>query len=83
MRFLPGITALALLATPALADSTTGKILAFDRQADVIVMEDRTVWQLPPKLLIPTDLVAGDTVTITFTSAGENGIGSVDKLEKL
>lgn len=83
MRILPGLATLAILATPALADDTTGVILAFDRQADVIVMVDRTVWQLPVGLLIPTDLAAGDTVKITFTSAGENGIGSVDKLEKL
>lgn len=83
MRNILGVAAFALMAGPALADSTTGTILAFDRQADVIVMEDKTVWQLGAKTLIPADLAAGDTVTITYTSAGDNGIATVDKLEKM
>lgn len=83
MRYLLGIAAISLLAGPALADTTTGTILAFDRQADVIVMDDNTVWQLAPSTLIPADLVAGDHVKISFTSGGENGIASVDTLEKM
>lgn len=74
--------ALLLTALPALADTTTGTILAFDRQADVIVMTDKTIWQLNPKTLIPADLAAGDTVKITFTSLGDDGVASVDALEK-
>jgi hypothetical protein len=75
-------TLLLVAATPALADETTGTILAFDRQADVIVMTDNTVWQLSPKTLIPADLAAGDTITIIFTNTGENGVGNVTELRK-
>ena len=81
MRILIAAALLAA-ATPAIADQTTGTILAFDRQADIIVMADKTIWQLNPKTLIPADLAAGDTVTIVFTSTGENGIGEVTELKK-
>ena len=74
---------LAVLAHTAMADDTTGTILAFDRAADVIVMADRTVWELGPKTLIPADLVAGDVVKITFTSAGDSGVGTIQSLEKI
>ena len=82
MRTITGFAALLLLAGPALADTTSGTILAFDRQADVLIMTDKTVWQLSPKTLIPADLAAGDTVTISFTSLGDDGVASVDSLEK-
>ena len=83
MRNLLAAAVILVIATPSFADSTTGKILAFDRQADVIVMSDKTVWQLTPSTLIPADLAAGDTVKMTFTSFGDDGVASVDKLEKM
>lgn len=83
MRILSGIAALALLAGPALADSTTGTILAFDRVSLILVMEDMTVWQISADAKKPDDLVAGDTVKITYTSAGDNGVASVQSLERL
>jgi hypothetical protein len=70
-------------AAPAFADTTTGTIVAFDRQADIIVMGDKTIWQLNPDTLIPADLAAGDTVTIEFTSTGDDGVKSVDALKKM
>lgn len=75
--------ALLLFASAAFADETTGTVLAFDRQADIIVMADKTIWRLNPNTLIPADLAAGDRVRMTFTSAGDDGVISVDKLEKL
>ena len=81
MRILFAVALLAA-ATPALADTTTGTIVAFDRQADVIVMGDKTIWQLNPNTLIPADLAAGDTITIEFTSTGDDGVRSVDALVK-
>ena len=81
MRKLLAVAFLAA-ATPAFADTTTGIIVAFDRQADVIVMDDKTIWQLSPTTLIPADLAAGDTITIEFTSAGDDGVRSVDALVK-
>lgn len=81
MRTLLAAAILAV-ATPALADTTTGTVLAFDRQADIIVMGDKTIWKLNPDTLIPADLAAGDTITIEFTSTGDDGVKSVDALVK-
>ena len=75
--------ALFLLAAPALADETTGEIIAYDRLANVLVMKDMTVWELGPELLVPADLAAGDRVRITYESAGEDGLTKVDALERL
>ena len=75
--------ALLAAATPALADETTGVILAYDRADNVIVLTDRTVWELGAKTLVPADLKAGDTIRIDFEAAGENGIARIDSLEKL
>ena len=73
---------LALLAaTPALADSTTGTILAYDRKANVIVFNDRSTWELGD-LVVPEDLEAGDRVTISFTSAGDSGIGKANAITR-
>lgn len=75
------ITALTLAAAPAFADSVTGTILAYDRQANILVFDDKTVWELG-KLLVPADLVAGDRVTLDYTSAGDNGIGKANSLTR-
>ena len=83
MRYLLAFAAFAALATPALADSTTGTVVAFDRVANVVVMEDKTIWQLSAETVVPEGLVAGDTITITFTSLGDDGVKSVDVIEKL
>jgi hypothetical protein len=83
MRLFIAAAALLAVATPALADETTGTIVAFDRQADIIVMGDKTIWQLNPNTLIPADLGAGDTIKIEFTSTGDDGVKSVDKLTKM
>ena len=83
MRYLLALAAFAALATPALADETTGKIVAFDRKANVLVMEDKTIWKLSDQTVIPEDLTAGETIKITFTSAGDDGVKSVDQLERM
>ncbi len=60
------------------ADSVTGVILAFDRKAQIIVLDDRTVWSLEThKGELPADLKAGDKIEIASEGAGENGVGSV------
>lgn len=66
-----------LLATPAIADETTGTILAFDRVDRVIVLDDKTVWQFDDKTELAPDLVAGDTVRIIYTGAADSGIGPI------
>ena len=70
-----------LLAAPgvAAADLVTGTVLAYDRVAKVIVFEDRTVWKLG-KAEVPDGIEAGMRVTIDFTSAGDSGVGRVDKV---
>jgi len=69
----PAVLILITLSAPAWADETTGKIVAYDRLDNVIVLEDRTFWTLDAKTLVPSDLKAGDTVTLTFVSDGDNG----------
>ena len=83
MRYLLGLAALVALASPVLADETTGTIVAFDRKANIIVMEDKTVWRLSDNTTVPEDLAAGDTIKITFTSSGDEGVKSVDQLERM
>jgi hypothetical protein len=74
------LAALVLLVTavPALADSVKGSILAFDRVARVIVLDDKTVWPLgPAEIEMPGDLKAGDVIVIEFKSEGDSGLGKV------
>ena len=71
------------LAHPALADETTGEILAYDRLANLLVMRDRTVWNLGPDLMVPADLKSGDRVRIEYAGAGESGVGKIVSLERV
>ena len=79
MRLLAA-TAAALLAaaTPALADETTGEILAFDRVAGVLVLTDKTVWEFGPDTVGPVELNRGDRVKIVYETAGEDGLTAID-----
>ena len=77
-------SALLAVATPVIADETTGTVLAFDRKAGLIVMADKTVFSL--ELLGETpveDLVAGDKVTVTYESAGEDGFTKIDAITRV
>lgn len=81
MRVL--LTSAALLAAlPAFADETSGTVLAYDRVAHVLVLDDKTVWSLPGDLILPDDLVAGDTITIEFETAGDNGVGKINSITR-
>ena len=86
MRHLLALTLAAAVsgaaAVPALADQTTGTILAYDRLDNTLVMKDRTVWTLAADLQVPADLAAGDKVTLVFASGGENGIDKVIRLTR-
>lgn len=66
-----------VLALPVMADETTGTILAFDRVAKVIVLEDKTIWPLGEKTETSSDLVAGDKVKIEYVGGGDAGISSI------
>ena len=58
---------LAVFSTSAIADQTTGTIVAYDRLANT---------------LVPSDLQAGDAVTLTFTSDGDNGAKPASELHR-
>lgn len=73
----------ASLAVPALADTTEGLVLAYDRAAQILVLADKTVWTLPGDLAVPANLGHGDRVFLEFTSQGEDGMGPVDALSRL
>ena len=69
-------------ATPALADSVTDTVLAFDRKAGIIVLEDKSVFTLSAgDAQAPDGLKSGDTVTITYESLGEDGYGIIQSIE--
>lgn len=82
MRVLLTSAALLLTALPAFADETSGTVLAYDRVAHVIVLNDKTVWELPDDLTLPDDLVAGDAITIDFQTAGDNGVGKINSITR-
>lgn len=77
MRLLIASTLLATLAMPALADDTTGTVVAFDRVSNVLVLDDRSVWNIPAEFPMPDDLVAGDVITIDYQSNGDSGVGKL------
>lgn len=79
MRLFSAITILgSLLAAAALADTTGGVVVAYDRVDHVLVLDDKTVWDLAPAGdLVPEGLIAGDKVTIEYESAGDSGVGKI------
>ncbi|WP_417417282.1 hypothetical protein [Hoeflea sp.] len=79
MRLFSAITILgSILVTPALADTTGGVVVAYDRVDHVLVLDDKTVWDLTPAGdLVPEGLSAGDRVSIDYDSAGDNGVGVI------
>lgn len=84
MRILFYLVLTAFAAVPALADNTSGTILAFDRVAHIIVLEDNTIWNIVPvDLALPEDLKAGDKITIDFQTNGDNGVGSINSITRI
>ena len=66
-----------LIASPAFADEASGKIVAFDRVANVIVLDDKTIWPLGEATETSADLVAGDEVTIVYTGSEDAGVDKI------
>lgn len=79
MRLVSAIAILgSFLSTPVLADTTGGVVVAFDRVDRILVLDDKTVWDLAPAGdLVPEGLSAGDKVTIDYDSAGDSGVGKI------
>ena len=76
------ISALSILSSsPVFADSVTSLVVAYDRVANRVVLEDNTVFSFDPAgVEIPITLSAGDEVTITFQSSEEEGIEQIDSI---
>ena len=81
VRFVLPLFLLAA-AAPAFADEVTASVLAFDRVDSIIVLEDKSVFNVTNKELIPEDLKAGDTITIIYQSEGDNGVKSIASITK-
>lgn len=77
------LSALAVfVAAPAMADTVTAPVIAFDRKAKIIVLEDKTIFTLATgDAEAPEGLKAGDVVTITYESLGEDGYGVIEQIE--
>lgn len=77
-----GSLILAVGASAALADSTEGTVVAYDRKAGIIVLEDKTIWTLEgSEATPPPDLKAGDSIKIEYESAGDDGVTKIDAVK--
>ena len=76
--------AVSFFAAPALAGTFKGEILAHDRVAHRIVMEDKSIVTYDPaKIKLPDDLKAGDMVEVEFSGAeGDMAVVSSVKVVK-
>lgn len=73
-------SAILLVAVPALADQTTGTVVAYDRVAKILVFSDKSIWPLETASEIPEGLAAGVTVTLDFESDGDNGLVKINSI---
>ncbi|QGX97412.1 hypothetical protein EI983_03595 [Roseovarius faecimaris] len=83
MRILVAAVLAACAALPAVADETEGLVLAFDRQARLIVLTDKSVWTLPDTLTAPEDLGRGDRVLFEYEAEGEDGLTEITAMTRL
>jgi len=74
--------ALFVAAAPAFADEVTATVLAFDRVDNVIVLDDKTVFNVTNPEIIPEGLKAGDSVEIIYESDGDNGVKAINSITK-
>ena len=73
--------AIAVTAAPALADEVEGTVVAHDRLAHRVIMDDRTIYEYNPETTkVPRAILAGDRVRIDFRG-GEDGIESIQSIE--
>lgn len=78
---LAAIVGPAVVAVPALADEVTGTVVAHDRVAHRVIMEDRTIYEYDPATTeLPRAILAGDTVRVTYRG-GEDGIEAIERIE--
>ena len=74
-------TVITVPVAPALADEVEGTVVAHDRLAHRVIMDDRTIYEYDPaKTVMPRAILAGDRVRIDFRG-GEDGIEAVTEIE--
>ena len=74
-------SAIVLSAVPAIADSVTGTVVAYDRVANRLVLSDNSVYSFDPAgVEMPDSLTAGDEVEIDFESSEEEGIEQINSI---
>ena len=65
-------------------DITNGTILAFDRQANVIVFTDKTVWHLEKlESAVPGNLKAGERIDNNYESNEDEGVTVIHSVKVL
>lgn len=79
MRTLLALAFLAV-ATPVVADTASGTVLSYDKQLNLLILDDKTIWQLGDDTIVPPSLITGDRIVIDFTSAGDDGVASVESV---
>ncbi|EAU42634.1 hypothetical protein FP2506_07331 [Fulvimarina pelagi HTCC2506] len=85
MRLTLPVAAFAglLFATAAFADSTAGTVAAFDRVDSIIVLTDKSIWDVSSlKDQLPEGLKAGDKINIVYQSAGDSGVGKLVSIKR-
>ena len=71
---------IVLSAVPALASSVKGTVVAYDRVAKRLVLDDKTIYSIEADTgEMPDSLTAGDEVEIDFES-GEDGIDKINSI---
>ena len=70
----------AATVAPASADETTGTLVAHDRKARRLVMEDRTIYEYAETTERPELLTAGMRIRIDYTGT-EDGIEAINTIE--
>ena len=61
-------------------DRTDGVVLAFDRKANMMILEDKTAWSLDAlETPLPASIKAGDRIRIEYES-DEEGIAKINEI---
>ncbi len=77
LKLLTGFAVVVVCTSGFAVDITVGTVLAFDRDARILVLTDRTVWSLAESSApIPDDLEAGARVQFSYES-DEDGIADI------
>lgn len=85
MRLTLAAVALALATVPAVAaDNFIGEVLAHDRVAHRIVLDDKTIVTYDPATVsVPQDLAAGDKVEVVFGGGEEGDFSDIQTIERV